>query len=243
MRFATLILLVVFLPPAAAIANPVKTVGTAVVNPGMTTLELRSGFSFDDKSRNHDGRVQLREMFDHGFNDWYALRLTLVQDDLGQHDLEHDDIQWDNRFQVFERAKDGFDGGFRMSYVFRDGDKKPDLADIRWINQIPFGDDYEFRHHIIIQHQVGENSRSGIMPELRWQVTKQVFQTHRFGFEMFNEFGNVRNGNTFSEQSHDAGIVMVGPLFGKARYQAGYRHGISDAAADHAFKFFIGYDF
>lgn len=242
MRHSMLFLLLLCLLPAPAFANPIKTVGTAVVNPGQTTLELRSGLSIDDNSRAHDGRFQLRQLMDYGVNDWYALRLTTVQDNLGLGALDMDGMQWDNRFQLFERDTDGFDGGFRVSYVHRNRDN-PDVVDIRWVNQIPFGRDYEFRHHIILQHQIGENSRHGLLPELRWQVTRPLTGTHRIGLEMFNEFGNVRNGNRFNEQSHDAGFIMTGPFIGKTRYHTGYRYGISDATPDHAVKFFIGYDF
>lgn len=229
---------------SAAWANPIKTVGTGIVNDGMTTVELRSGYSIDDKaSPTHDGRFQTRQLVDHGFNDWYALRLTAIQDNRGIGEYEHDIAMVDNRIQIFERAKHGFDGGFRLTYMLRDGDKKPDIAEARWINHIPFWDTYEFRHHVIVQHQVGPDSRSGIMPELRWQVTRPLVDKHRVGVEMFNEFGNLRDDYTYDQQSHDAGFLLTGPLIGKTRYHAGYRHGLSENAPDHAVKFFVGYDF
>lgn len=224
-------------------ANPIKTVGTAVVNKGMNTVELRAGYSMDDTSRNHDGRFQTRQFYDHAFTDSYALRITAIQDDRGINEYEHDLAMIDNRVQVFERAEHGFDGGFRLTYMLRDGDKKPDVAEIRWINHFPFWDTYEFRHHVIVQHQVGQDSRHGFMPELRWQVSRPLVGAHRVGVEMFNEFGNLRDSYTYNQQSHDAGFLVTGPLIGKTRYQAGYRHGLSTGAPDHAIKFFVGYDF
>ena len=226
-----------------AMANPLKTVGIATVTKDLTTVEFRSSYSIDDKLEGQDGRVQLRQIIDHGVTDWYALRLTTVQDNIGVDNIAHDALQLDNRFQLFERDEHGFDGGFRLSYVLRDGARKPDVIDVRWINQIPFWETYEFRHHVILQHQVGEHRRSGIMPELRWQVSRPLTGAHRIGLEMFNEFGNVRNGNKFSEQNHDAGFLITGPFIGKTRYHTGYRHSISANSPDHAFKFFVAYDF
>jgi hypothetical protein len=224
-------------------ANPIKTVGTSVVNKGAHLLEFRSGWSSDDKSPTHDGRFQLRQMYDYGLTDWYALRLTAIQDDVAGDGFEYHTTMLDNRVQVFEKNRDGFDGGFRLTYHLRDGDKKPDIAEMRWITQIPFND-YEFRHHIILQHQIGADSRSGVNPEMRWQFTAPVKNGHRAGVEMFNEFGNVQDENDFHKQMHDAGVVATGPLWNEAvRYQAGYRHGISRNAPDHAVKFFISYNF
>lgn len=225
------------------LANPIKTVGTAVVNKGVQTVEFRTGYGSDNKSPANDGRLQLRQMYDYGVTDMLALRLTMIQDDRGLHDLEHDTAMFDARLQFFERVKHGFDGGLRLNYQLRDGDKKPDIAEVRWINHFYFGQGYEFRHHVILQHQTGEDSRHGLMPELRWQVTAPTVGRHRAGVEMFNEFRNPRDNHKFSEQFHDAGVVFTGPLYKAARYQAGYRHGISDASPDHAFKFFVGYDF
>lgn len=235
--------LALFLLPLPVCANPIKTVGTGVVNEGQTTVELRSGFSVDDKSAGHDGRFQTRQLIDHGFTDAYALRFTAIQDNRGIGEYEHDLMMLDNRVQLFERDTHGFDGGFRLTYMLRDGDKKPDIAETRWITHIPFWDNYEFRHHVIVQHQVGPDSVSGIMPELRWQVTRPLIGKHRIGAEMFNEFRNLREDYAFNDQWHDAGILVTGPLYGATRYHAGYRHGISDAAPDHAVKFFVGYDF
>lgn len=226
-----------------AMSNPIKTVGTAVVNKNAHTVEMRSGWSSDADSNSHDGRFQTRQLYDYGMNDFYAIRMTLVQDDGGSDNFEHNSVMLDNRFQIFEKNEHGFDGGFRASYVYRDGDKKPDLVEIRWINQIPLRE-YEFRHHIIVQHQIGQDSRVGIMPELRWQLTAPISRGHRAGVEMFNEFGNIQDKNSFDEQSHDAGVVFTGPLWNdNVRYQAGYRHGISDHAPDHSVKFFVGYNF
>jgi hypothetical protein len=235
--------LTISLFPLSVLANPIKTVGTAVVNKGAHTIEARSGFSFDDKSAGHDGRFQTRQFYDYGLTDSFALRLTAIQDDLGTNSFEHSMTMVDGRVQLFERKDHGFDGGFRMTYMLRDGDKKPDVAELRWINHFYFGEGYEFRHHIIAQHQVGEDKRSGIMPELRWQITRPLVGKHRAGLEMFNEFGNVRDQSGYSKQSHDAGFVVAGPIWKGLRYQTGYRHSLSSNAPDHAVKFFVGYDF
>lgn len=49
-----------------ALASPFKTVGSAVVNKGAHTVEVRSGFSVDDTSHSQDGRLQIRGLYDYG---------------------------------------------------------------------------------------------------------------------------------------------------------------------------------
>ena len=230
--------------PLHALASPVKIVGTPVVQEGLDTIESRNGVSYDEKNPSLDGRIQSRLHLDHAFNDSYALRFIVFQDWRGNDSREHEAVAVENRFQVFERREHGFDGGFRLAYYLRDGDKKPDIAEFRWLNLFPV-DPFEFRHQIILQHGVGtEADGRGIAMELRWQATYHIPDTkHRLGVEMFNEFQTLSTALPYHTQSHDAGPVIYGPLAESLRYQIGYRYGLSEAAANHAVKLFIGYDF
>jgi hypothetical protein len=226
-----------------AFANPLKSVGGTSVTKGRHAIEMRAGLSSDQASDSQDGRFNTRTYYDYGVSDWYAIRFGINQDNQGDGNYQHSALTLDNRFQVFERNQHGFDGGFRLSYSFRDGNKKPDTIEARWINVIPLQADYEFRHHVIVQHQIGQESRHGLMPELRWQVTRPFINDHRVGVEMFNEFGNIRYQDGYSKQNHSMGLVFTGPLWKDLNYQTGYRHSLSRNAPDHAVKFFIGHDF
>ncbi len=232
-----------FFLPVAAAANPFKTVGTAAVHKGLSQLEYRIGISEDNDSAANDGRFQSRLFYDYGFTDTYALRVTMVHDDLGVGAVKYDGLFVDNRFQLIERDRHGFDGGLRLSYYFRDGSRGPDNLDVRWITMVPFGAGYEFRNQVIVTHQTGDDAVPGIRPELRWQLTMPTVGRHRAGVEMFNEFGNLRDDRAYSEQWHDAGLVFTGPIYGATRYQVGWRRSLSRNAPDNAFKFIVGYDF
>ena len=97
--------------------------------------------------------------------------------------------------------------------------------------------------HQIIAHDIGEDAEDGASLEARFQVTREISDTHRFGFETFNDFGNLTELAGYSEQSHQFGPVLKGK-FGKGyAYETGYRAGISEGAADHNLKFFISKSF
>ncbi|MCI5049687.1 MAG: hypothetical protein MRY32_05080, partial [Rickettsiales bacterium] len=145
------------LPVLAFASSPLGNVGTAVVNDGAISYEARIGYTEDNDSTANDQRIQLREHIDVGLNDWYAFRLVAVQDKRHGDNLEHAAAILENRIQLIERRESGWDGGVRLIYVHRDGDKTPHEIDLRWMMQVPFGDGWEWRHNTVLEHDIGEN--------------------------------------------------------------------------------------
>ena len=101
----------------------------------------------------------------------------------------------------------------------------------------------EIRLGQLFDHEVGEDSESGLNAEWRMQATYAVTDDTRVGLESFNDFGRLADLSGYSDQSHTIGPVVKGKLPNGFFYETGYRAGISDAAPDHLVKFFIGKDF
>lgn len=222
--------------PAHA-SSPVSDVGSAIVEAGRTSVEWRMGGTEDSA----DTRLRTRAQIDHGFNDWYALRVVALQDRREGDSYEHDAFIIQNRFQLIEKKDYGFDAGVRLVYTKKDGDKTPDDVDVALLTQVPFGN-YEWRSNAIFEREVGADQSPGLILELRNQITYD-FGAFAAGIDLFSDFGKLRDSNGWSRAAHDMGPVIKGNVTDAVYYQAGYRAGLSEGAADHLFKFFIGMHF
>lgn len=234
---------------SAHAASPIGNVGTAKADEGAFSAELRTGFTFDDAGSSNDERFRIRQHIDYGFSDWYAVRIVTEQDKQQGADFDFRSITFENRFQIFERDVHGWDGGVRVIYGVGAGGGQSDEIDIRFIANVPIGENWEWRHNTILEHEVGSNADDGLILEQRNQLTRRIgnfipgVAKTRVGVEMFNDFGNLRDDAGFDGQDHQIGPVMKADFPNGVYFQAGYRAGLSDDAPDHLLKFFIGRKF
>ncbi len=157
-------------------ASPIGNVGSASVNAGEFATEQRVGFLRDDKSRSKDQRFQMRQHFDYGVNDWYALRFNIAQDRLNGENLDISSYAVENRFQLIEARDHGFDAGFRFSYVHRSDDSSPDEIDVRLVatGYLDKQKQWAWRHNTVMEHDIGSNSRGGLLFEWRHQLVREI---------------------------------------------------------------------
>lgn len=227
---------------APAFAGTVSSVGSPTVTKGKTKAEIRAGYAKADDNSSQDERLRFREQIDHGLTDWYALRLVLQQDDRKGDNIEHGSIGLSNRFYILEAEKYGFDFGLRVEYTHADGDKTPHSVATGLYELVPMGE-YELRMNQLFSHDVGEDANDGVGAELRFQLTREISETHRLGLESFNDFGNLSELSGYSAQEHEIGPVLKGKIGHGFSYETGYRAGISEGAADHNVKFFLSKTF
>lgn len=208
------------------------------------------GMSFDDKLSGDHERFRMRQHIDYGWTEWYANRIVIEQDKPGSDSLEFRSISFENRFQVFEKDIHGWDGGFRINYGHSDGDKTPHELEARLMAQVPIGQNWDSRHNIIFEREVGADSAPGITLELRNQINRKVpvpvnwpVDSLKLGVESFNDFGKLNEQTGYSNQSHQIGPVMKAGFANGAFMQVGYRSGLSRDSADHLVKVFVGRDF
>ncbi len=236
--------LITLLPTMALAGSPTSNVGSAEVNKGETDVDLRIGFTDDEDSSSNDDRLRLRQHIDHGFTDWYAFRILVSQDKRKGDSLEHAAITLENRFQLIERRDHGWDGGFRILYTHRDGDKTPHEIDVRLLATVPFKEVWQFRTDTILEREVGENAENGLIVEFRNQVTRKFevdspyINSMRLGLELFSDIGRLNQQSGYDNQDHEFGPVMKMKLKGNQEVQIGYRAGISGAGSDHSIKLF-----
>lgn len=213
-------------------------IGNAQVDEGAFTVHLRNAYTVDEESNRLNDRWRQRLMTDYGVNDWFATGLYLQGERLQSDDAELEAIIWENRFEFTNAAQHGYYSGIRLRYTWKDGDQKPDDAHIRLIIGAPVGA-WDLRFNQIIGVETGQESVNGILWDSRAQATYSYHGAHRAGLEWFGNFGNLDNAGSFDEQQHEVGPVFQGPVTENVNYEAGYRYGISERAADHTLRVFL----
>lgn len=230
-------------------ASPIGNVGTAKADDGAFSSEIRFGYTLDDDGDTNDGRFRLRQHIDYGVTDWYAVRVVTEQDKRTNGDFDFRGFAIENRFQFFERDRNGWDGGIRVIYGVGASAGQPDEIDIRFIGNVPIGERWEWRHNTVVEHEIGGNADDGLALELRNQLTRGIgdfipgTQKTRLGVEIFNDFGVLRDDSSFDDQDHQLGPVMKTQFANGVYLQAGYRAGLSDDAPNHLLKLFVGRKF
>ena len=240
-------LFILFAAQAALAGSPIGNVGTAVANKDEFSYELRMAYQFDEENPREDGRFRIRQHIDYGFTDWYAVRIVTEQDRRDGDAYDFTGLTVENRFQLFERRKHGWDGSVRLIYIFGASPGEPDEIDTRLIANVPIGEKWAFRHNTILEREVGDNAADGVLLELRTQLMRKLpfdasgpLDRVSLGAEMFSDFGELQNAGGFDDQNHQIGPVMKAYWDNGAYLQFGYRAGLSDDAPDHILKLFVG---
>ena len=247
----TIFLAGLFGAQTALAASPIGNVSGAKVKAGERSSEQRIGFLRDDTNSRKDQRIQMRQHFDYGVNDWYALRFIIAQDRPNGENLDISSYTFENRFQLIEAREHGFDAGIRLSYGHTSDATSPDEIDVRLIamGHLDKQQKWAWRHNTVIEHDIGANSKGGLMLEWRHQLAREIdhgvqgIKKWQLGVEMFNDIGRTSQQSGFERQDHQIGPVTKISFNNGIYAQAGYRYGASDSAADHLFKCFIGTKF
>ncbi len=247
-RVLGLILFNCFLPGAVYANSSTSNVGGAVVQSGTANFEARLGFSEDDDNDSDDNRFRMRQHLDYGFNDWYAFRLLLSQDETAGDNLEHQSVGFENRFQLFNAEEHGFNGGFRIIYSQSDGDKTPNSFNFRVIGEKMVTQQLEFVHNSFLIHEIGADAVGGIKLQLRNRLLYhtsyrgEIIDDIRIGVDFYNDFDRLNDLNGYENQNH-----QIGPaarlVFDNKYLQIGYRKGISANAIEDNFSLFLGVNF
>lgn len=226
-----------------ALASSIGNVSSPVVNEGEYEVEWRVGFSQDDDTPRGDDRLQMRQHFQYGFTDDYAMRLILVEDKRKGEDTNYTGFTIENHFQLMDQKTHGFDAGVRLNYTRADGDDGADNVTAAGLVQWDFASDWQWRHNVSLSHELGAEHVSGVNVGYRTEVTKQVAPHMRAGLELFYDIGNVREQAGYDAQDVSFGPIVKGNLGNGFYYQTGYRAGLSQNADDHSFKLFLGKTF
>ncbi len=225
-----------------ASATTVSGVGGATVTKGKLDVVGRVGYDFDNDNKSQDNRFRSRIHFDYGVTEWWAPRLIVAQDKRGGDSWEHSGITFENRFELLNRDSAPLDLGFRLSYSYKDGDKKPDNIGFRLVEVFDLNEDWNVKLNQIVQHEVGEDAEQDAIFQSRAQATYKLCDKLRLGVESFNVIGDLSDTPAYEDQDHTIGPVLIGKT-DFVNYEVGYRTGISEGAPNHSIKLFLSKSF
>ena len=217
--------------------------GGITVNDGKFNVEAL--FSYENY--NADDIIRFRQHFDYGFSNYYALRLITTQIDGESADFEEGATTIENRFQLFNKPSDGFEGGFRLTYTKRPS--KSDIAEIFTTAEIDWNDQWLTRHNIVMSHELGAGRSSGLNLSVRnrlghrFNPEENPLRINQAGIDLYHTVGNIRINDKYSDQTHQLAAYFNQEFEENIYTQLTYRYGISAQSSDHATMFTIGRNF
>ena len=219
-----------------------NVVGAKVGKQNKKGAEYRSGYEFDEANSE----------VDHGFTDRIDLFYNVVDDIQfrvffnrfvpNEGDSKFTSVFVEPAFQIFNSKQHGFNGTILTGLTITNGEDKPNQGRMIIVGAVPYKK-FEFRHNSILAHQFGTNAETGVRYETRWRITYQMIKKLRLGVEMFNNFLNMSQGQSFDQGSHRAGLMMEGKMTDEFGFQLGTLAGISEQAPDLAVKLWLNYVF
>ena len=209
------------------------------VTKGKMDLEYRGGYDFDDDVRK-DHRQVNKFVLNYGVTDRIRPELKLVTDNDPTKDFIIASVEGGVKWNFLKPDEAWLSSAAELIYKLSTESTKPDRAEFKLL----FGksvDNFNFLSNASVEEQVGEDSKNGRGYKFSIGGNYKVENYFMPGVEYYADTGNLRDGNTYSEQKHSLGPVIYGKLTDDFKYEAGYLFGISDSAPDGRIKFLLTY--
>ena len=208
------------------------TLKTPYVTEGELEIEYFLSRTNDDSQRHKTG-------VGYGVNDFWFVELEGdFRKSEGNH-LRFNYLEVENKFQLTERGEYWLDVGANIGYEWTPRTNVADTLKGIFI----LAKDVGKTSHIVNfvgEKNVGSGPRDSLEGELLWSSRYRYSTYFEPGFEIFSEFGELKNTGSFNEQEHSIGPAAYGKIplgltkdhADGLKYRAGYLFGVSDAAAD-----------
>lgn len=146
--------------------------------------------------------------------------------------------EWENIFQFTERGEYWIDVGGSLAYEFTPQSNRADTVEARLLLAKDF---YDTSHtlNLKLEKDIGAGPKAGLEGELLWSSRyTSLSEYFEPGFEIDNNFGELKHVGHFSQQEHYIGPAAYGKIpltvAGQAdalKYRVGYLFGVSGAAS------------
>ena len=225
---------------SAALAQSTSGVSGSDVNAGEDLFEYRFAYSPENDGK-EDGYTH-RLHYQHGFSDSWRGRLLLT---MARHDADplKPTVAGIEILHQFRESEDtgGWDSAIRFDGNIPLQDGTPGRARVAWHNQFALDEHVELRGVILLGHEFGDRAKDGMSIETREAITYKLPSGVRIGAQMFDNYGTTDHFGSFDEQKHQLGPVLKGRVGKHVRYEFSTLFGVSRAASDADFRFFISY--
>ena len=225
---------------APAAAQSTSGVSGSDVKAGENLFEYRFAYAAEDDGK--DEAFAHRFHYQHGFSDSWRGRILLTMGNAGGDALKAQTASVEILHQ-FKESEDtgGWDSALRLDGNIPLEDGRPGRARIAWHNAYEFENHVELRGVVLFGHEFGDRAKDGVSIETREEVTYKLPSGLKIGAQMFDNYGTTDQFGSFDAQKHQLGPVIKGKLGEHMKYEFSTLFGLSRAASDADFRFFVSY--
>jgi len=219
-----------------------KKVYSPVVEEGEIEFEYHLDYTLDnDPAKDGSSRHQFE--LEYGVTDRWKTAIYGVFRDSPAHQFRHEEIKWENIYQLFEEGERWLDAGLYVEYIIPQTSlNRPDAIEFKLLLEKDAGSlihtcNLNFRKEL--GAGVTRNTTIGYAWRSKWQWRQEMAPA----VEIYGALGELGNTRSLSQQSHQIGPVFLGRLPGGFRYELGYLFGLTSSSDDGQLKLIIGYEF
>lgn len=238
----TAILFVALFMLSMSEAVQAKQVYSPIVEEGEPELEYLLDYNIDrDPTINRSARHQFE--FEYGVTDRW---LTAIYGDFRQRPNQgfaYQGAKWENIYQLFEQGERWLDAGLYFEYIAPQSSlKKPDRLEFKLLLEKEYGRIINTAN-IIFNKELGLNATSNAIVEYAWKSKWRWRRDFEPAIELYGALGEIGNTQSFSQQQHQVGPVILGHLHNGLSYEIGYLFGLTSSSAQGMVKWVVGYEF
>ena len=220
-----------------ALAQSVSGVSGTDVTPG-DGVEYR--FAYSPENDGKDEGFTHRLNYHHSFDEAWRVRGFVVMNRRGAQALKAKSATLEVLYQFFEdQEHHGWDSGIRADGVIPLEDNRPGRARLAWLNAFHPDAQWEIRANFYIGREFGVRAKDGFIIETREEVTYKLPSGLKIGAHMLDNYGASAHFGSFNDQKHQLGPIVKGKLGANLKYELSALFGLSRAASDADFRFFI----
>jgi hypothetical protein len=224
----------------ASIASPALAVDklySPYVEKGEMEFEYFGRNSFDSDNQK-DGEQKHQLAVGYGVNDFWFTELYAGTKKAAGDNNRFDAWEWGNRFQLTGQGEYWLDVGAALDYEWTPQTNHSDKIETRLILAKDIGKTFHVLN-VIAEKEVGSGHRALLEGKLLWSSRYRYSPLFQPGFEISNNFGELKRTGSYSEQKHYIGPAAYGKIplafteqSDAVKYRVAYFFGASRAARD-----------
>jgi hypothetical protein len=233
-----LYLLLNLLPwPAHALFNN----NSASIKEGLFNIESRNRWDEDDRASKNSFQAHSLK-FDYGLSKYATIEMQNLWQDVGKKHNKYVSTEFETKLRFYDPNAYWLDAALKFGYEFRHDSNRADQLKTKLLVQKDFPDFFHLLN-LNLSKEVGADTRKDVELSLGWRTKYKLSPYFEPGFEYFANYGELVDMRALKNQPHRIGPMFFGEILPGVKYQAGYLLGLTDAAEDGSFKFFLRYEF
>jgi FTR1 family protein len=219
-----------------------KKVYSPIVEEGELELEYHLEQTFD-RDPAKDGSARHQFELEYGVTDrWQTAIYGDFRKRPGQ-GFTYQGMKLENIYQLFEQGEYWLDAGLYLEYIIASRTlNTPDILELKMLLEKESGRAVNTAN-LIFKEELGSKATRNTTVGYAWRTKWRWMKHLEPAIEVYGSMGELGNSTSLSQQSHQAGPVLMGKLDGGIGYEIGYLFGLTSGSDDGMLKMIIGYEF